>query len=307
MRSRTRRHASAGSRAPAAHAGQQGITYLGLLLAVALTSAVLAASTTVWSHHQRREREAQLLWAGDQYRRAIESYVNAAGVELLPGASRYPMKLEDLLDDHRTPVPRRHLRRLYDDPMSHGEPWGLMHDEKGGITGVYSEHDAKPIRTARFPKAYEHFAGAASYTAWRFAVVRSAAQAAAEAAQAARDAASAAAAAAAASAAAGGSRIPSFTPTPVAPAPLPPVAPQPIDPPQDVPPPEPDRPDDVPADEPPPNEPPPDNEPSPDIESPESPSQPDPPTPAESPKDEPASGSEASPPPPPPPPARSGF
>jgi type II secretory pathway pseudopilin PulG len=50
---------------------QRGVTYIALLLAVAITSGVAAAGASVWSQMQRREREKQLLWAGDQIRRAI--------------------------------------------------------------------------------------------------------------------------------------------------------------------------------------------------------------------------------------------
>lgn len=183
---------------------ERGITYLALLLAVALTSGALAAAATVWSHQQRREREVQLLWVGEQYRRAIESYANAPGTPEGTEASRYPKELADLLDDRRTPVPRRHLRRLFHDPMTHSNEWGLVRDEKGGITGVYSLDDGKPIKRARFPRRYAAFESAKSYQDWRFGVIRSAGEAAAEAARAARSINAAAAAAAASAAAAGG-------------------------------------------------------------------------------------------------------
>ena len=41
--------------------GQRGVTYLALLLAIALVSAVLAANATLVSQAQRREREVTLV------------------------------------------------------------------------------------------------------------------------------------------------------------------------------------------------------------------------------------------------------
>ncbi|EHR73470.1 type II secretory pathway, pseudopilin PulG [Burkholderiales bacterium JOSHI_001] len=147
---------------------QRGITYLALLLAVALTSGALAAGSAVWSHQQRREREKQLLWAGDQIRRALERYA-ATGADA--AGRRFPARLEDLLEDNRSLVPRRHLRRLYHDPITHGQPWGLVRDERGGIVAVFSTSEAVPIKTSGFARGYTEFEDAQHYRDWRFAAV----------------------------------------------------------------------------------------------------------------------------------------
>ena len=145
---------------------ERGITYLGLLLAVALTSGALAAGSAVWSHQQRREREKQLLWAGDQIRRALVAYA-ATGADA--AGQRFPARLEDLLEDNRSLLPRRHLRRLYHDPITHGQPWGLVRDERGGIVAVFSSSDAVPIKTAGFAREDAEFESARHYRDWRFA------------------------------------------------------------------------------------------------------------------------------------------
>ena len=146
---------------------QTGVSYIALLLAVAITNGALAAGATVWSQRQRRERETQLLWAGDQIRRAIMAYAQA-------GADRdtgFPRSLQDLLLDPRTPAPRRFLRQIYEDPMSRDAPWGLIRDAQGRLVGVYSRAPGVPAKKARFTAEYAGFEGATSYAGWRFAAV----------------------------------------------------------------------------------------------------------------------------------------
>ena len=146
---------------------QAGVSYIALLLAVAITNGALAAGATVWSQRQRRERETQLLWAGDQIRRAIMAYAQA-------GADRdtgFPRSLQDLLLDPRTPAPRRFLRQIYEDPMSRDAQWGLIRDAQGRLVGVYSRAPGVPAKKARFAAEYAGFEGATSYAGWRFAAV----------------------------------------------------------------------------------------------------------------------------------------
>src|SRR5262249_21721971 len=94
------------------HAGAGGFTYIGILIAIAVMGAGLAALGPVARTLQLRELESELMFSGDQIRRAIESYYeNSPG-----GFKQYPKKLEDLLRDNRYPGVRRHLRRIYIDP-----------------------------------------------------------------------------------------------------------------------------------------------------------------------------------------------
>ena len=131
---------------------------------MAITNGALAAGATVWSQWQRRERETQLLWAGEQIRRAIAAYSQAAAEQ---GAG-LPRSLQDLLLDPRTPVQRRFLRQIYEDPMTRSTDWGLVRDPQGRLVGVYSRADGVPTKQARFAPAYAHFEGAKSYADWRF-------------------------------------------------------------------------------------------------------------------------------------------
>ena len=145
---------------PAANAG---FTYVWLLLAVAFMAAGLAAIAEVATTALRRDKEAELLFVGDQFARAIALYRASS-----PGAQQYPQRLEDLLADKRVPNVRRHLRRIYPDPMTGSAEWGVVRGPGGGITAVYSRSTARPLKTANFPKGYEAFASAESYAEWRF-------------------------------------------------------------------------------------------------------------------------------------------
>lgn len=139
---------------------QAGFTYLGLLFLVAVIGVAIASIGTVWHTTQQRERETQLLFVGEQFSRAIESYYRQS-----PGAGQFPKALEDLLLDQRFPVVRRHLRRIYRDPMTESAEWGLV-TVGDRIVGVYSLSEDKPIRTAGLDRPA--FAEAQTYRDWKF-------------------------------------------------------------------------------------------------------------------------------------------
>ncbi len=66
--------ADRGSAAGFGSRSARGFTYLGLLAVVVLIGLLLAAAGEVASTAARREREAQLLWVGHEYRAAIGRY-----------------------------------------------------------------------------------------------------------------------------------------------------------------------------------------------------------------------------------------
>src|SRR4030095_17123595 len=98
---------------------ETGFTYLGILIAMALFGVALAATGEVWRTAAQREREAELLFIGNQYRQAFMNYY--AGTPA--GKPRFPRTLEDLVEDSRFPAPRRHLRRVYADPLTGQPAW----------------------------------------------------------------------------------------------------------------------------------------------------------------------------------------
>lgn len=142
---------------------QKGFTYLALLMVVAIGGAVLAAVGELASHASQREKEAELLFAGRQFRQAIASYY-----EHSPGVKRYPQALEDLLEDKRTAAVQRHLRRLYRDPMTGKADWHAVEAPGGGIMGVRSASPAEPIKVGGFSKQDQALEGAARYSDWPF-------------------------------------------------------------------------------------------------------------------------------------------
>lgn len=142
---------------------EQGFTLLAVLFLVAALGVGLAALGIAWQTMAKREKEAQLLFVGDQYRHALESYYRNS-----PGAAKaYPPRLEDLLLDRRFPQTVRHLRRLYADPVTGQGEWGLV-KEGERIKGVHSLSQNLPLKQAGFAKVYESFSGAAAYSDWQF-------------------------------------------------------------------------------------------------------------------------------------------
>ena len=141
---------------------EAGFTYLGVMILVMIMGMGLAAFGTIYSQTAQRDKETELLFVGEQFRQAIASYYKMG-----PGG-QYPKKLEDLVEDRRFPMPIRHLRRIYADPITGGSDWGLVETpDKAGIMGVFSRSEAKPIKSGNFSPKQE-FDDAENYTKWTF-------------------------------------------------------------------------------------------------------------------------------------------
>lgn len=143
---------------------EKGFTYLGILIAMALFGVALAATGDVWRTAAQRERERELLFVGNQFRDAFMSYYTGTPA----GKPRFPRTLDDLVEDNRFPVRRRHLRRVYADPISGKADWVLLDAPGGGIAGVHSRSEAKPLKTGNFAPPDVTFEGAERYSDWRF-------------------------------------------------------------------------------------------------------------------------------------------
>jgi type II secretory pathway pseudopilin PulG len=91
--------------------GQQGYAMAALLVGMAVMAVVMSAAMPVWKTAAQREKEAELIFRGQQYVRAIELYQRK-----LPGAT--PPSLDVLLD-------QRFLRKKYKDPIT-GDDFELL-------------------------------------------------------------------------------------------------------------------------------------------------------------------------------------
>ena len=143
-----------------------GVVLMGLVVLLALAGLAMLRFGESAATARQRERETQLLWVGQQYMQALESYYRAT-----PGPLKHlPVTMEELVRDTRFPNPVRHLRRLYPDPLQPEVPWGIL--KRGNqIIGVYSRSDDAPMRRSGFPAGLESFEGATQYSAWRFLFV----------------------------------------------------------------------------------------------------------------------------------------
>jgi len=134
------------------------------MFAVAIAGLLLAVTSEVSSHSRQREKEKELLYVGDQFREAIALYYQRT-----PGTvKRYPEKLEELLEDKRYLSMQRYLRKVHADPMTGKSQWGTIAAPGGGIMGVYSLSDQRPVKSANFDTADQSFAGSQRYSDWKF-------------------------------------------------------------------------------------------------------------------------------------------
>jgi type II secretory pathway pseudopilin PulG len=143
---------------------ERGFTFIALLVAMLLLSLATQGVMTSVSQQSQREREADLLRIGQIYVQAIGAYYEAS-----PGVvKRWPTSLEDLLEDRRLVTIKRHLREIYPDPVSRTANWGLIRDQEGGIIGVHSQSEVKPIRTGIVDMGTTTLPPATRYADWQF-------------------------------------------------------------------------------------------------------------------------------------------
>jgi type II secretory pathway pseudopilin PulG len=145
---------------------QSGVAYLALLIVIAAIGAALGVTGSLWQEAQKREKERELLFVGMQYRRAIQQYYESPANQ-----KRYPPTLEALLLDERTPAIRRYLRRPYRDPLTNAANWGIVPAPQGGVMGVFSQAEGKPVKQANFPTELAWEGGKSSYAEWQFVYV----------------------------------------------------------------------------------------------------------------------------------------
>lgn len=146
--------------------GEQGYTYIALLILIAVMSVGLTTAGEVWSTALKRDKEEELLFVGHQIRNAITMYYMNSPAQ----AGRYPLRLEDLLKDPRYPATKRYLRKIYPDPLSSTANWELIRDAKGEILGIHSASEEEPIKKSNFDLVDQDFEGKKKYSDWVFMI-----------------------------------------------------------------------------------------------------------------------------------------
>ena len=141
---------------------QHGFVLIGLLVALALAALAAVQTGQGLADSRRYEMETEWLFVGEQYRSAILSYWRES-----PGVRSWPTRLDDLLEDRRFAQPRRHLRKLYTDPLT-GDSNPALINQGSALIGVYSQALGLPFRQTGFTPNQRGFDAAQRYADWRF-------------------------------------------------------------------------------------------------------------------------------------------
>jgi len=145
---------------PTVNGKQTGFTYIALLIAVAILGATLTAVGQVWHTLLQHDRENELLFIGNQFRLAFDSYY--------ANNRRFPMRLEDLLLDDRNAGIKRYLRKIYVDPMTGHADWGLVTLDGGQLVGIHSVSEEKPLKRTGFRQSNASLEDKDKYSDWVF-------------------------------------------------------------------------------------------------------------------------------------------
>jgi hypothetical protein len=143
-----------------------GFAYLSLLLFIALLGFVCASAVQVGGLVHRRSVEEALLTIGLEYSKALNSYAQNSP----PGVDDEPLSLQELLLDTRQPGRvMRHLRKIYPDPITGSDQWGVIIDpDTKRIGGVHSLSTQKPIKIGGFSEAFSGFMNKEKISDWIF-------------------------------------------------------------------------------------------------------------------------------------------
>lgn len=101
-------------------AGREGgYTLVIVVLAIAIMSILMGVAVQTVEFQMRREREAELIFRGEQYVEAIRLFRMKYG--------RYPMRLKEIWEANP-----RVIRKEWKDPITDSEDWGLIFLGQGG-------------------------------------------------------------------------------------------------------------------------------------------------------------------------------
>lgn len=132
---------------------------------VAMLGLVGAATLKVDTLLRRAAAEQDLLEIGAAFSEALRSYAAATP----RGYPTAPPTLQDLLKDPRFPGTRRHLRKIFVDPVTGKDEWGIVYQgDKVGVLAVYSLSQAQPLKLANFDARFLNFENKEHLSEWKF-------------------------------------------------------------------------------------------------------------------------------------------
>ena len=141
---------------------ERGVTYLYLMFVIVVIGLSTTMAAKQWKAIVQRELEADLLSKGIEIQNALALYSTTMKAGRVTTFEIYPQSLAEL-----TRFPKPFLRKVYMDPISHGD-WDYLRSPTGGIMGVRSKSRGTPFKKHEFPQAVRHFDGRASYNEWIF-------------------------------------------------------------------------------------------------------------------------------------------
>ena len=113
--------------------GQRGYAMAALLVSIAVMTLLMSVAMPVWRTQAQREKEAELIFRGEQIARAINLYTRKMG------GGNFPPNLDVL-------VQGRFLRKLYKDPMTEKGDWDLILAGSGVPGGGGPQQQPQPGR-----------------------------------------------------------------------------------------------------------------------------------------------------------------
>src|ERR1039457_4761394 len=157
--------------------GNRGYTLVALMVGLTVMSILIAAVLPMASAESQRDKEAELIFRGFQYAEGIRTFRKRYG--------RYPNTLKEMFE-----MRPRTLRKLWKDPMTNSDKWGLitlagapLTTPGGGMAptpaptptpgGLGNPGTAPPgpimgVYSTSKKKGYRLFSGRENYNEWQF-------------------------------------------------------------------------------------------------------------------------------------------
>jgi type II secretory pathway pseudopilin PulG len=123
------------------NSGEAGYTLAIFVMIIAIMAIMTAAAVEIVSFQAQREKEAELIFRGQQYVEGIRLFRQKYG--------RYPMRMKELWE-----ADPQVLRRKWTDPITGSENWGIIFQgqEGGQIASPQRGRRVTPTRTPVFER-----------------------------------------------------------------------------------------------------------------------------------------------------------